>query len=454
MINNNTVAAISTSVGKAALGIIRITGNNTFELVSKCIEKKEKFLKNENRKISLNTIISQKTGEMIDEVTIIKYCEPHSFTGENMVEIICHGGRTIIEKIYDELRNAGIAGADKGEFSKRAFLNGKINLMKAEAINAMIASNNEISRKIALRSYQGGCLEIIKKIQKEINNILANIESEIEFEEEDDIKEKSDDIELVSNLKNIIENEIKKRRRIKEIEKGKIIVIAGPTNAGKSTLFNKLLGYERAIIFNEPGTTRDVITEKIKINEEEITITDTAGIRKTENDIEKIGIEKSEEEIKKANLILWVTAINEKIRNEEKEVIKNIEKEKILIILNKDDLEEEKGKTKFYQDNGFQIQKVSLKKDNIEGKIIELIGNRISNKITEDEYPEIISNQRHEEIFEIIINEIENAIHEWKRKEIAAFHLHNAMNKIEEIVGKRDREDLYNTIFETFCIGK
>lgn len=454
MQSNDTIAAVSTAVGTAALGIIRITGEMSFDAVSKCIVEKNKFIKAESRKIMLQLFKDNETGEIIDEITIIKYKHPYSFTGEDMVEIICHGGKSIIQKIFEKLRSVGIRSAAKGEFSKRAFLNGKIDLMKAEAINAMIASNNNISRKIATRSYQGGYSQTLEEIKKEILSITAEIEAEIEFAEEDDIKEKKNDDQKIIKIIEKIEKEIDRRKAIKEIENGIKVVIAGPANAGKSTLFNKILGYERSIIYDEPGTTRDIITEKIHINDEEITLTDSAGIRKTDNEIEKIGIDRSIEEVNTAQITIWISAINEELKKEEKDVIEKLDKDKTVVILNKYDLKKNDEKENFYKEKKYEYLKISLKKDFDEKIVINKINEMIRKKNIGIELPEFITNFRHEEITEKIIIEIKNADTNWKRKEIAAFHLHNALDLVEELFGKRDREEVYNKIFSTFCVGK
>lgn len=454
MENDNTVAAIATANGKGALGIIRITGKKTFELVSKCIKNREKFLKKEERKIFLNSIIDQKNGEFIDEVTIIKYCNPFSFTGEDMVEIICHGGNNNVKRIMKELNTAGIKNAERGEFSKRAFINGKIDLMKAEAINEMIKSESEIQRKVALKFYQGRYREEIKKIYIDINEVLSEIEAIIEFEEEDDIKEIEIKREKVLKIKERLEKEIKKKEEIEEIEKGIKIVIAGTANAGKSTLFNKILGYERSITYDEPGTTRDIITEKIIFKNNEITIIDSAGIRETKNKVEEIGIKKSEEEIKKANVLIWITGLDQKIEEKEKRIIEEQEKSKNIIVLNKSDIAKNEEKEKYYKEKKMEYLRVSLLNDEDVEKVIKKVEEKIREKEEEIEIPEFIINNRHLEIAKRMKNEIERSIEVWERNEIAAHYLHNALDCLEELNGKRDREEIYNTIFSKFCIGK
>lgn len=454
MERDKTIAAVSTPGGTGALGIIRITGERTFELVSKCIKNKDKFLKEENRKIFINTIVDQKNGEFIDEVTIIKYGNPFSFTGEDMVEIICHGGNKNVKRIMKELINSGIENAERGEFSKRAFINGKIDLMKAEAINEMIISENEVQRKIALKFYQGNYRKNIEEIYKDINEVLTDLEAVIEFAEEDDLKGMELKKEKIIKIKNHLEKEIRKREEIEEIEKGIKIVIAGPANAGKSTLFNKILGYERSITYNEPGTTRDVITERIILKGNEVTLTDSAGIRETANKIEEIGIRKSEEEIKKTKILIWITGLDQEIEEKEKVMIEDQKKICTITLLNKSDIKENEEKEKYFKERNIEYLKVCLFNDEDIEKILKKIEEKVTEKEKEIDIPDFIINSRHLEVAKRMKKEIDCSIKEWERNEIAAYFLHNALDCLEEFNGKRDREEIYNNIFNKFCIGK
>lgn len=454
MERDRTIAAVSTPGGTGALGIIRITGEKTFELLSKCIKNREKFFKEEKRKISLNFIVDQKSGEFIDEVTIIKYGNPFSFTGENMVEIICHGGNKNIKRIMRELINAGVENAERGEFSKRAFINGKIDLMKAEAINEMIVSENEIQRKIALKFYQGRYRQEIEKIYKEVYEVLTELEAIIEFSEEDDVKRINIEKEKIIKIWNKLEKEIKKREEIEEVETGIKIVIAGPANAGKSTLFNKILGYERSITYDEPGTTRDIINEKIIFKGNEVTITDSAGIRETKNKIEEIGIKKSEEEIKKAKILIWISGLDQELEEKEKSIINEKENSNTIVLLNKSDISANEEKEKYYKERKINYLKVCLfNYEDIE-RVIKKIEEKVEEKEEEIEIPDFVINNRHLEIAKKMKKEIECSIEEWGRYEIAAYYLHRTLDYLEEFNGKRDREEIYNNIFNKFCIGK
>jgi len=449
-----TIAAVATPAGTGALAIIRISGDEAFEKVSKCLDPAEKFHKAEPKKISLFKFKRKDTGEMIDEVTVIKYRGPSSYTGEDMVEIFCHGGPYIINSIIKELIYNGIDGARKGEFTRRAFINGKMDLTRAEAVKSVIESKTELENKIAVRALSGEYKKKIEKWREKIVEALVQIETEIEFEEDQDIelenKEKRDLLELVR----VIGEDLKRREKIKEIEGGLRVVIAGPANAGKSTLFNKIVGYERVLTHHEPGTTRDWVSEKIYIDGNELILIDSAGIRKTENPVEMEGIKKSNEEIEKAGLVIWVSAADERIYEEEKEWIEVLKNRNTIFLLNKVDKKINGEKEKFFKREKINPELVSLKNELNLTDIFNQISNRVRNLNESIEIPDMIGNMRQEKIAEEMMKQIKNAINNWERVEIAAHYLNTALESVEEILGKRDNEEVLNRIFESFCIGK
>ena len=348
MEENETIAALSTGKGNAALAIIRISGNKAFEILSKCLNPSKQFLSSFPKGINLYKFYNKKSQKIIDEVTAIKYVSPKSFTGEDMVEIICHGGEIVIDEIVSCLLEEGITLAEKGEFGKRAFLNGKMDLIKAEAIDQIIQCKSRKQYGVALEVYQGSGDRKIFKWKEEIKSIIINCEASIEFPEEDDIIGKGK--KYLSKLKAIyedIKNELKNREKIKAIESGISIPIVGIANAGKSTLFNKIIGFERVLVHHEEGTTRDAVSEEVIIGGERIRIIDTAGLSETKIQVEKMGIKKTWEEINNGNGVIWVTPANKEIVDKEKEMLQRIKKEKIIGIISKKDLNdgEKKGRT-------------------------------------------------------------------------------------------------------------
>jgi tRNA modification GTPase len=454
MEQNNTIVAVATPSGIGALAVIRISGPDSFFVISKCISSVNKFLSAAPKQVLLQLIKDSESEEIIDEITLVKYQEPKSFTGENMVEIICHGGPYIVQKIIKILIKNGAIGANKGEFTQRAFLNGKLDLMKAEAINSMIECTTEIENKLARQSYMGRYIEILKRWQKQIQNILIQIESEIEFGEEDDIKDSTLSVNEIVNIEKEINLELFRKSQIKDYDEGIRVVIAGPVNAGKSTLFNFLLGYNRSITNEEPGTTRDTVSEKIVIVDKEILLIDSAGFRITNNSIESQGIKRTISEINKAHLIIWVTSADCKFEDDEILQIQNINSEEIVFLVNKMDLPINQEKFDIINRTSKKAIYVSLEKNINTINIITQIEHVINDMFKKFEAPDIINSIRQEQIAIKMHSYLQLCISDWQSKEIAAFHLNKALHCIEEFTGKRDNEEMYNTIFEKFCIGK
>src|SRR5690554_2489026 len=451
METRETIVALATPPGMSALAVIRISGKEAKEIVKKSIKEKEKFEREKERKIGIYGIIDE-NGEEIDKVTSIKYCAPKSYTGENMVEIICHGGIFTINRIIEEIIRNGARCAEKGEFTKRAFFNKKIDIIEAEAINCLINSKNEKESKNSLKKINGEHKKVIEKWKNGIIEIIANIETEIEFGEEIDI-ENEKGILKIEELEKEIDKEISKRERNKKTENGIEVIIAGPVNAGKSTLFNKILGFERSIISNHEGTTRDTVSENIIFYGKEIKITDTAGIRHTKDEIEIEGIKRTKKEIEKANIVIWVTSADEKMTDEERKELKKIDRQ--IIVINKKDKEiKENKKEEDVEKIKKGYVKISLKEEKSEEIIIKKIKEEIEKILEQYEFTDIVQTKRQELIIKEIKKEIKKVKEYWETKEIASISLNKIIEYFEECIGKIDKEEIYNKIFETFCIGK
>jgi tRNA modification GTPase len=455
MNDRKTIVAQSTPPGTGALGLIRISGEDAFTVFLKIVMQTERFEKTPPRQISLYTLMDKEKKQVIDEVTAIKYTSPRSFTGENMIEIICHGGKVIIREIIDALIRCGAQQAGRGAFTRRALENGKVDLLRAEAIQGIIESTNEPELLCAQKMYDGKTNSLIS-IKEKILNIQSELEAEIEFGEEEHISENRETgREIIRNTIRDIEKDIWMREKITNLNGGIRIVITGPTNAGKSTLFNTILGYQRALVHHEPGTTRDIVSERILINSHEIQLIDCAGIREASHDVERQGIIKTRSAINTAHLILWVTAANEAFSENEKQEIRALPKGKMIVgIINKIDAADKAIKATFFETEGIINCSTSLKrKENVDA-VVTLIKNEIDYISSSIEIPEIILNKRHEEIGKQIVHNLTKAEQEWNRAEIAAHYLKNALLSFEEFFGVANNEEMINRIFDKFCIGK
>jgi len=452
MREKDTITAIATPQGVGALAIIRVSGEESHTIVETILSEKEKFSKVKNRIISNYTVIDEK--KIIDEITAIKYRSPFSYTGENLVEIFCHGGIYTKEKIVELLLSNGSRIADKGEFTKRAFINGKIDLMKAESIQAIIESSNSVEHQTAIDYYKLKSQKTIEDFKSRIQIELSKIEAEIEFQEDEQNDIKSESERAVTTLLVHFQKEILKRQKIQDSNKGMQVLLLGPTNAGKSSIFNEIIGTNRAIVSNIHGTTRDSISEHITINKREVIVIDTAGIRKSDDCIEIEGQKRTIEKVNEADVLLWVTDSSTEIIDEEKEAFLRIVKKNPVIILNKSDLSHNDDKESFYRNHENLTLQISTKnKDNFDC-LFSLLEKRSESYFSAEDSSSFILNQRQQRHFEEIVSYIESAIQQWSQKEIAAYYLKKAMDEIDVITGKTGNSEIVNRIFETFCIGK
>jgi tRNA modification GTPase len=436
--DTDVIAALATPNGKSALAIIRVSGKESHNIVVKSIKEADKFVTASFNKIYRYHFIEKNQLKIIDDITAIKYLGPKSYTGENMVEIITHGNKLLINEIFNELKKNGARIAGKGEYTRRAFLNRKLDLINAENILEKINYTNELQKRICNNIQEKKYEQHISKWQDEIKGILVTIETEIEFNEY--VKINNNDKAIIETIKKTIKKEKEVWEKVRVYNKEIKIVIAGPSNVGKSSLFNKIIGYNRAIVTEIPGTTRDTISETIIIDNNEIELIDSAGIRETIDIIENVGINRSKKEIKEATIVLWVNSIDQKRIDPPDEI-----KEKSILIINKIDLNPISEDTN-------EI-KISIEKEINIDSILEEIKKRI-NKIQNIEIPEIIANERQFQIIEKVIEYLSEAIEVWNEKEQATYFLYKTLDELEEIIGKRGKEDIYNEIFSKFCIGK
>lgn len=455
----STIAAISTAPGVGGIGIIRLSGEKAFNIIEKIFIPKNKNKEIKGYTFKYGNIINPKTNEVLDEVLVSYFIKPHSYTMENMCEINSHGGNIVMQNILEVCLENGAELAEPGEFTKRAFLNGRIDLSQAESIIDIINSKTKKESKASLKQLEGFLSKKIKSIRKEIMDVMVDIEADIDYPEYDieEITEnkvdnmlKAVEKELI-NLKNTFDNG-------KIIKDGIKVAIVGKPNAGKSSLLNALLKEERAIVSKYKGTTRDSIEELMNIDGIPIKIIDTAGIREASDEIEKIGIKRSKEIADNADLLIAIFDISANIDEEDMEIIDLIRDKKSIIVLNKIDLIEENiNIDSRISDLNKKIIKISaLTQDGIEKiskTIVEMF--KINEINIDDEI--IVTNTRHKNLIDKALNSTENAQISLKNKmpmDIVAIEIKNILEDLGEITGEDVSENIINEIFAKFCLGK
>ena len=446
---DETICAISTSLGIGAISIIKVSGNNAIDIVNKIFSKD--LSKYHANTINYGKILSKKN--IIDEVMVSLMLGPNSFTGEDVVEINTHGGIIATNKVLELLLENGCRLAEPGEFTKRRYLNNKIDLLKAEAVSDLISAKSEKAYKLALNQYEGKLTKKIEELMQKIIEISANIEVNIDYPEYEDEVQITYDL-LNENLKyikkdlDILLEEAKSGKMIKD---GINVVLAGKPNVGKSSLLNILINENKAIVTNIPGTTRDIVTGKCIIKGIEFNIFDTAGIRLTTNEVEKIGIEKSFKSIENADLIIFLLDNSKNITQEELELLEKYKNNNLIIFINKDDLEKN---LKLEKDNiiyGNTLNEQGI--INLKNKIIELFN---LEKIDNDDL-NYLSNVRHIDAIKKILNiicNIELSIKNSVPIDMIGIDLKECYELLAKLVGKSYNIDLVNELFSKFCLGK
>ncbi len=439
------------------IGIIRISGKDSFKVLEKIfISKNKSEIKGYNMKYGK---IFDSKGKKIDEVLVTYFIEPKSFTTENMCEINSHGGPVVVKKILELCIEAGARIAEPGEFTKRAFLNGRIDLAQAEAIIDMINSKTQKEQEASMKQLDGDLSKKIKEIKNKIMDMMVDIEASIDYPEYDVEEVTRNKIkEVLLETKNNLENLKKNFENGKIIKDGINMAIIGKPNAGKSSLLNAILNEERAIVTDIAGTTRDIIEEYIIIEGIPVRVIDTAGIRNKTNDkIEEIGIRKTKEIAQKADLIIYIIDITKGIDEEDIKIIEEIKNKKVIVLLNKTDLESNIMASEKLEKYNLPVINVSaLKREGIEllmKKISEIFN---LGQIVIDESI-TITNERHKEI---IINAIKNTeygldtIDNNMPIDITTIEIRELLDELGKITGETATEDIINEIFKKFCLGK
>ncbi len=458
----NTIAAIATATGAGGIGIVRMSGDNCFEILKKIFIPKNKDVDIDKVKgytIKYGYIVNPETKEKIDEVLVSFFRAPRSYTTENMCEINSHGGTLIERKILEQCLLNGANLAEPGEFTKRAFLNGRIDLSQAESVIDLINSKTDKEVSASFEQLQGRLSNEIRSIKDDLLDIMADIEAQIDYPEYD-IEETTNEkaSKILNNIKSKLiklENSFRSGKILKE---GVKTVIIGKPNAGKSSLLNTLLDEDRAIVSDIEGTTRDTIEEFVNIEGVPLKIIDTAGIRDTDNCVEKIGVEKAINLIEEADLIIAVFDSSKKLDKEDFKVLDLIKNKKNIILLNKCDLSEFNTETINYMPNfNKTVIKASMKTKVGLDKLYKAISDMFNNNEIELNNGIIITNIRHKNQIHkaiISINEALNCINDNVSLDILAIYIKETLENLGEITGDNVSEDIISKIFSKFCLGK
>ena len=456
MLKNDTIAAIATPLSESAIGIIRICGDMAIDIVDKIYKGKKKLRELNTHTVNYGNIVVEE--EFIDEVLVILMKGPSTYTGEDTVEINCHGGILITQRILEEVIKAGAVLAEPGEFTKRAFLNGKMDLSRAESVIDIIEAKNQYALKSSLMHLRGGLSELISGIRLKILDEVAFIEAALDDPEHYDLDEYRGELrQKVLGIKSELKSLLSTYERGRIIKEGIETVIVGKPNVGKSSILNLLSRQEKAIVTDVAGTTRDSISEQIKLSGININLTDTAGIRESDDLVESIGIKKSKELIESAELVICVLDSSKELSDEDKEILRIIEDKKAIILLNKSDKSVIIDKLELKKYTTHPILEFSAKSAKGLDELEEFIRSKFYNKEIGYNDQIYITNIRHKQSIEETIESINlvlQSIDMGMAEDFLSIDLVNAYEYLGEIIGESLDEDIINTIFAKFCMGK
>lgn len=459
MNHTDTIAAAATAMGSAGIGIIRISGTDAFAVLEKVFRpKNEKKVMSEQPGYTVHYGMAVDGEQVLDEVLVMLMRGPHSYTAEDTAEIDCHGGRLVMQKILEAVLKNGARAAEPGEFTKRAFLNGRMDLSQAEAVMDLIQSKNEMALKSSLAQLKGNVRQEIEKLRAQILYEMAFVEAALDDPEHISLDGYSE--ELLEKMRGIaaeVERLLKSSESGRMLKEGIKTVILGKPNAGKSSLLNVLLGEERAIVTEIAGTTRDVLEEQLQLGEVSLQLLDTAGIRSTEDVVEQIGVERARKQAEDADLILYVADSSRVLDESDEEILKLLEGKKALVLLNKSDLAPVITPQIMRERTGHPVLVISAK----EGAGIQELEEKIRSLFFRGEVDfndeVLITNLRQKQALmdvskslSMVIESIENGMPE----DFFTIDLKDAYTSLGFIIGEEIGDDLANEIFGKFCMGK
>ncbi len=451
---DDTIVALATPYGVGAIGIIRISGDHAIEIVNQLFPSKDLSKQSSH---TLHVGFLKYDGKVLDEVVVGLYKNPRSYTGEDVVEVSCHGSPYIQEQVINAIIKLGARLAKPGEFTQRAFLKGKLDLTQAEAVADLIVSNTEASRNTALHNIRGGFSNVLKELRDQLISFSALIELELDFSEEDvEFADRTKFYELINKVKTTVVELLNSFQLGNVIKNGVSVAIVGKPNAGKSTLLNTLLNENRAIVSDIAGTTRDTIEEIININGILFRLIDTAGIRESKDIIEVIGVEKSMEKMKAADLVLYLFDVNEESQADAEAIFQQVQvtNKNFIVVGNKVDIQgSAKAKQKFSND---AVLFISAKKN----EHIDLLKKRMVEKVVQGTINTeniVVTNARHYQSLQEVdqsLAEIKKGLDNQIPGDLLSLDIRRCLHYLGEITGEITNEDRLDYIFSKFCIGK
>lgn len=458
----NTIVALATPLGRSGIGVVRLSGKDSLSFAASLCDGRN--FDPEPRRAYLRSIFDIETGEPIDEAILTYFKAPHSFTGEDVIEISCHGSPVLLRQVLDACLRLGARMAEPGEFSLRALANGRMNLAEAEAIRDLIDAQTAASARQAVRQMRGEFSHTLQPIKDDLLDAIVVLESALEFVEDDlpemqaaGIRQKlGDTAENIGRIATTF-------RAGKLIRDGLRVTLVGRPNVGKSSLFNAFLGSDRAIVTEIPGTTRDQIHERFVVNDIPVSLIDTAGLRETEDVVESIGVERSRMAMADADLVVVLIDASEKVSKEDIEILRSVEELPHIVVANKIDKISGSDEnacfeeiTAEFSNRQTEIAAVSAKQGTGIDRLKKAIVTRFAPD-TDNGSGFLVTDARHHDLLVRARDEIESSIALLDQKtseEIVLVGLHNALRYLGQITGETTTEDMLTRIFSTFCIGK
>lgn len=456
----DTITSISTPMGEGAIGIVRLSGPQAIEIGDILYKGKKKLSEVETHTINYGHIIDPETNETVEEVMVSVLRAPKTFTREDIIEINCHGGILTINRILELTMTYGARMAEPGEYTKRAFLNGRIDLSQAEAVMDFIRSKTDRASKVAMNQIEGRLSDLIKKQRQSILEILAQVEVNIDYPEYDDVEDATTDflLEQSKRIKKEINQLLETGAQGKIMREGLSTVIVGRPNVGKSSMLNNLIQDNKAIVTEVAGTTRDVLEEYVNVRGVPLRLVDTAGIRDTEDIVEKIGVERSRKALSEADLILFVLNNNEPLTEDDQTLFEVIKNEDVIVIINKTDLEQRLDVSELREMIGDMplIQTSMLKQEGIDELEIQIKDLFFGGEVQNQDMT-YVSNSRHISLLKQARQSIQDAIDAAESgipMDMVQIDLTRTWEILGEIIGESASDELIDQLFSQFCLGK